>query len=677
MRVMKFGGTSLATLDRIETVLQLVSEAVEKEPVAVVVSAVAGVTDHLQRLGDGNTPPSPSTPGDLLSRHLSLCGPDAEAKKELRPKLEAILRILKSPPPPTGPKGCRSPKDKDQILAVGERLASNLLASLLQSRGVRAQAVPGSDIVRTDSTFGSAVVHPAGTRHLARWTLGRIETGVVPVIAGFTGGDEEGRTTTLGRGSSDLTATLVAEAVSARLVEIWTDVGGVFDRDPNRWDDAEHYTRLTYSDARDLAKNGAKVLHPRTLDPIEDSGIPLRVRSTLTPEAPGTWIVPEDGGEGLEPEDGGAAIMGHHIEEPVPSGRISLILAGATGGVGRTFLSQLKDVAPALQREGIDVRVAGAFSTRLQLWDREGVPLDQVHENLSAGSAPDWAEVARRLSLDPPGNPVFVDCTASREVSDVYPLVLSAGAPVVTPNKLAWSGSQAQYDSLREASRMRGLPSRYETTVGAALPILRTVRDLREAGDGFRDISGVLSGTLSFVFSKLGEGVPFSRAVAEARELGFTEPHPREDLTGADVARKLLILLREAGFEWEPEYIPVESLVPTELLGEGDPERFLEGLKAFDGEWAERIRRAGEKPLSYVAWFDGEEAGVGVRALPSNHPLASLRPTENMVVLKTDRYPEVPLTIGGPGAGREVTASGVLADFLATIHDRYGREKVA
>ena len=148
-------------------------------------------------------------------------------------------------------------------------------------------------------------------------------------------------------------------------------------------------------------------------------------------------------------------------------------------------------------------------------------------------------------------------------------------------------------------------------------------------------------------------------------------------MSGADVARKLLILLREAGFELEPEAIPVESLVPEALSKVEDPQDFLEGLRAFDDQWAHRIREAEGKILSYVAWFDGEKAGVGVKTLAHEDPLSTLRPTENMVALRSDWYPDVPLAISGPGAGREVTASGVLVDFLAVVRERYGNRRVA
>jgi aspartokinase/homoserine dehydrogenase 1 len=198
------------------------------------------------------------------------------------------------------------------------------------------------------------------------------------------------------------------------------------------------------------------------------------------------------------------------------------------------------------------------------------------------------------------------------------------------------------------------------------------------AGDEFHSISGVLSGTLSFVFARLREGERFSQAVADARDLGLTEPHPGADLAGADVGRKLLILMREAGYAMEPGDIPVESLIPSGLSDEGRPDAFLTQLASLDGEWAERVGKARNRGefLSYVAWHDGRDGGVGIRSLPQDHPLACPRPTENVVLLETDRYSPVPLAVTGPGAGPELTATGVLTDLLAAIREgglTYGR----
>jgi len=661
MRVMKFGGTSLATRDRLKTITDLVKEGCAQEAVVVVTSALAGVTDLLMEMVESDRRPDREILQGLARTHLALRGVPSTEECRFEVRLWLILDELASLGDEASRSGGWNPASKDRALGVGERVAALLVSSLLEDRGLAARPVDGADVVRTDSTFGSARVNEGGTRRLARWTLGRVPPGVVPVVAGFTGSDEEGRHTTLGRGSSDLTATLVGAALSARVVEIWTDVDGMHDRDPRRFPDAVLLPRMGYEEARALAERGAKVLHPRTLDPVEPLGIPLRIRNTFRPEAPGTWVA-------------NGSVRGRERGDPQ---KVHLIVAGATGGVGGTFLTQLQRLAPSLKEAGVEVRVAGAFSSRAQLWRPEGIRPEDVLGAMVHGEPPDWNQITQRLIARPPWNPVFVDCTASPEVSDRYLQILLAGVPLVTPNKLAGSGPLSQYRSIRDAARDTGLPYRYETTVGAALPILRTVRELRQGGDRFRRISGVLSGTLSFVFARLAEGAPFSRAVREARDRGFTEPHPREDLSGTDVARKLLILLREAGFEMEADAITVESLVPRPLAQVDDPEAFLDGLESVDGLWAARVREAEGNPLAYVAWFDGGGAEVGVRALPSHHALSALRPTENMVVLETDRYPDVPLTIAGPGAGREVTASGVMADFLSAVREHYGARRVA
>lgn len=665
MRVMKFGGTSLESVQKLDTVVGLVQKASTEGPVVVVTSALAGVTDLLTALVEKEGPPTRESLESLVSllwtRHLSLLPAAEREGHPFQDELNEILGELRGVGKEAVLSREWSPSSRDRVLGIGERAASLLVSSLLALRGVQAVPIRGGDIIRTDSSFGCAKVQERGTLHLARWTLGRIPSGTIPVVAGFTGCDEAGRPTTLGRGSSDLSATLIAQAVRARVVEIWTDVDGVHDKDPRQSADARLLPQLTYAQARTLAEEGAKVLHPRSLDPIEASGIPLRVRNTSRPESSGTWIGPRQ-------------LPRNRTEVPR---RVHLILAGVTGGVGRTFLQQLTTLAPSLEAEGTEVRVTGAFSTRAQLWDREGILLEDVPTRLTPGPRPDWVEVTERLVHAPPENPVFVDCTASQEVSSQYAPILTAGASVITPNKLAWSGSQAEYREIREAGKNAGMAFRYETTVGAALPILRTVRDLKAGGDRVRKITGVLSGTLSFVFAKLADGIPFSQAVRQARDSGFTEPHPRDDLTGGDVARKLLILLRETGLDLEPDAIPVESLVPPSLSQEEDPESFLQGLEAFDNLWSQRIAAAGGKGLSYLAWFDGTRAGVGVQSLPIQHPLARLRATENMVLIESDRYPEVPLTIAGPGAGREVTASGVLADFLDAIQVGTGKRRVA
>lgn len=664
MRIMKFGGSSLATVALLSTVADQVVKASREGRVVVVTSAVAGITDLLDTLTQAPRDQGEQLVEDFILRHralwteLGLRSDDFDgAFRELEGELNTLRREAEETT------GWGTPS-KDQALGAGERASTILLAETLRSRGLAAWPLDSRKVILTDSSFGAAQVDLSATLPLARRTLERIPTHVVPVVPGFTGGDTQGRWTTLGRGASDLSATVVGTALSAELVEIWTDVDGVFDRDPALHPSARLIPRLGYAGARALAKKGAKVLHPKSLDPIEPLGIPLRIRNTSRPNAPGTLVMESvEGCPRVQGDSGGLR-------------RISLVIAGATGGVGKALLNQLDALTPKLKEENVELRVVGAFSRRSQYWNPLGVEATGIPAALYQGS-PDWDEITRILTHRPPENPVFVDCTASPEVSNQYLSLLRAGIPVVTPNKLACSGSLEAYRSLQRVAAEGSLPYRYETTVGAALPILKTVRDLRRAGDRFKTITAVLSGTLSFVFGMLAEGASFSEAVRAAREAGLTEPDPRADLTGADVARKLLILLREAGYDLEPDAIPVESLVPESLAHTTDPEAFLLGLKKFDAFWSTRRPEGASHQLAYVAWFEGESAGVGVLSLSPDHPLFGLKPTENRVVFTTDRYPSVPLTIAGPGAGREVTASGVIADLLGAIRDRYGQRRVA
>lgn len=676
MRVMKFGGSSLASPERLQTILTLIERAVEKERVVVVTSALEGVTDQLTGMVAPGGEPIRDVIRTLVDRHIELReqvawrgarelnaapGKAPIDIEEFKEGLHTILDELKYIEPGGSRPGTWTPAARDWALGIGERASAFLISSLLEASGIRARPVDGADVIRTDSSFGSATPLVQGTERLARWTLGQFPPEVVPVVGGFSGSDGNGRRTTLGRGSSDLTATLIASALSAGTVEIWTDVDGVFDRDPARHPDALLFPRLSYGEARKLAREGATVLHPDTLDPIEPHSIHLRVRNTSRPHAPGTLVSPPSlvssgTGEGK---------------------RVNLLLAGATGGVGRTVLQHLHHLRDSLRGDGVEIRVGGAFSSRAQLWESDEVDLPRIPSALIPGSPTNWEEISHRVRSRPPENPVLIDCTASPEVSRIYAELLRSGIPVVTPNKLAASGPLADYQDIKRAALENKMPYRYETTVGAALPILKTVRELRRSGDRFRKIEGVLSGTLSFVFAKLTEGALFSEAVREARDKGFTEPHPMEDLGGMDVARKLLILLREAGYDLEPESIPVESLVPESLKTIEDPEEFLDGLVEFDEEWATRLKQVERGNLGYVAWFQGGKAGVGVREIPEGHPLFALRPTENRLVLTSDLYPEVPLTIAGPGAGREVTASGVVSDLLEAIQERYGGRRVA
>lgn len=361
------------------------------------------------------------------------------------------------------------------------------------------------------------------------------------------------------------------------------------------------------------------------------------------------------------------------------SGRrtVRLVLVGASGQVARSLSAQLAASQERLARSaGIELRVVGALNRRRMIWNEDGLPAQRLSERLDNGSETvAWSKVLERAASRAACTPtLLVDCTASADITGRYPQLLSAGIGVVTPNKLAAAAPLEFYRRVHAAAREGGAPFRYETTVGAALPVLRAARELALRGDPVRAVAGVLSGTLSYVFHRLHDGLPFSRAVAEAHAKGMTEPHPREDLSGEDVARKLLILLRELGRPLERSEITVERLVPPELAREDDPKRFLAAFGALDDSWALRVAEARrrEERWVYAARFDadseGGRASVGAVSLPLSSPLAAARAGENVIALWTDHYDEVPLTISGLGAGPRVTAAGVLSDILEAVH---------
>jgi len=348
------------------------------------------------------------------------------------------------------------------------------------------------------------------------------------------------------------------------------------------------------------------------------------------------------------------------------SRRVLLLVGGHTGRVGTALLRLLvRERARLITEHRVDFHLAGTVNRRAAHWHD---PEAGWREDVIPRQGDDWRDILRRFRgyLGPK---LFVDCTASEEVAHHYREFFEQGIGVVTPNKLALSGSQKEYRELQVAAELLRLPYRYETTVGAALPILGTLADLRASGDEVLRIEAVLSGTLSFLFQRLNHGMPFSAAVAEARAEGYTEPHPAEDLQAQDSARKLLILMREAGIPWEPERVQVKSLVPPELSEETDPERFLTRLAAYDPNWAADVERARKQGLrlTCLAEFDGREARVSVTPVPAADPFAQLAAGENLLRVWTRRYQPVPLTIAGPGAGTEVTAAGLLTDLIKAV----------
>ncbi len=809
LRVLKFGGTSLSTPERVHSVCGLIARSLDRGPVVVVVSAFGGVTDQLvaaaQQSASGNDSYI-TTLSSITSRHqeavADLAGPDerapltelvGELAAELKDLLHGVFLVREC-----------SPRVWDSVLSFGERSSAPLVAAALRRHGVEAEASDARELIVTDDTFGNAWVDLEETRRRVQAHFR--DSPRLQVVTGFIAATPRGETTTLGRSGSDYTATLLGAALAADEVEVWTDVDGVMSADPRMVPEAFSLKALSYEELMELSHWGARVMHPASVRPAREAGIPLRIRNTFNPEFVGTRVVPEprasDGhpvrgiasvnavalmrleGTGLqgvpgiaqrlfgalarerisvilitqassersicfavEPADLERAsetirkefdlerraglvddvdveascsviaavgegmrelpgisgrvfgVLGHHrinvraIAQGSSELNISLVVgqddeeralraihaaffgeAGSgqvfvagVGRVGAAFLDQLCAQAPALNDRGVELRLAGVSRSNVAALRRGGLDLGDWRGELAAGGH-DFAEMVETALAS--GHPyrIFVDCTASPHVADHYERLLADGAAVVAANKLAFSGSGNRFKELRRLGD-QGMGLFFETTVGAGLPVLRTVDDLVATGDTVQRIEGLLSGTLGFLFHRVMQGALFSEALREADAKGFTEPDPRDDLGGRDVARKLVILGRVAGMTLEPDDVVVEPLLPTSPWSSGTVEAFWAGIHEVDQHFESLRRQAAARDefLCYLGRIEDDSASVRLAALPADHPCAGLGGSDNLVAVTTDRYADTPLVVRGPGAGPQVTAAGVFADVLRVL----------
>ncbi len=813
MKILKFGGSSLESPDRISRVLDIINDVRGAGRLCVVVSAWGGVTDSLSEAArvsaqGGNR--FRSLCKRLEDRHLDGIRAllDDKERQEILTLARERFRELRELLRGISMVGEFSPRTLDGILAFGERLSAPILAAALRQMGIPAEATDTRALILTDDHFGSARVEVEKTYPRIRKLFS--STNGIRVLTGFIGATEEGDTTTMGRGGSDLTAALVGAAVRAEIVELWTDVDGVMSADPRQVSNAFPLAYLSYEELMELSHFGAKVVYPASIHPARSAGIPILIKNTFNPGFAGTRIGSEASkdtysirgissiremallrleGDGMVGVPGiamrlfgalgrrginviliGQASSEHSIcfavlPESVPGAvkeianeftlerragliddlvveeHLSVIAVVGTqmrdrpGIAGRLFSvlgdrniniraiaqgsSELnislvvseKDEKRALNaihdaffsRAGRDCHlfVVGTGRVGGALLDQIGNQADRLREKLGFHFFLSGLSNSRRMQIhispdgnrgwrdrlagdnvqsqpadldrlvravqESPGARIVVDCTAGDDVARHYRQLLESGVAVVTANKRPLAGSLNDYRKLLEPVPSGRPPLFYETTVGAGLPVLRTLRDLVATGDRIHRIDGVLSGTIGFLLDQVNRGVPFSLALREAHDKGFTEPDPREDLGGGDVGRKLLILAREAGLQLEADQVTVEPLSKTESLAPGSLEDFWSKIAAEDRDWEKKCEqsRKARKVLRYLARLEHSSARVALETIDANHPAASTSGTENMVAFYTDRYPENPLVIRGPGAGPEVTAAGVFADILA------------
>lgn len=810
MKVLKFGGTSVANAQNIKLVLAIVSDKAREEKLIVVVSAFSKVTDLLQIASQKAAAGDESFKdilADIEKKHL-------DALKELIPVSEQssllshIKRIINHLE--TLLDGCYllgelSSRTSDTILSFGELLSSYIIAETLKQNLKNSSYKDSRELIKTNNHFGKAVVNFDVSNELIVNFFASNENQVV-VMPGFIAASLDGINTTLGRGGSDYTAAIVAGALNANELEIWTDVNGMFTANPKIVKQAQPIAYISYQEAMELSHFGAKVLYPPTIQPVLRKNIPILIKNTFEPAAEGTYIsnqvfAQSNPVKGITHIDGitlitleGSGMIGvsgsskrlfevlsnkninvifitqasseHSIcigilnsdadvaEEAINkafeveilqnkvepciveknlciialvgenmknhqglSGRmfstlgknnvnIRAIAQGASernisavinerdvkkalntlhenffeentkqlnlfvmgvGNVGEKFIEQIHQQKKFLKENlKINLRVIALSNSRKMYFDEDGIALKEWQFLLETGETADKEKFINNVKQLNLRNSIFVDITANEGVSKTYEQYLKRNIAVVTCNKIACASEYDNYKKLKKLSRQFNAPFLFETNVGAGLPIIDTVKNLIASGDNVNKIQAVLSGSLNFIFNNFDENNTFHNVVKEAGVQGFTEPDPKIDLSGIDVARKILILIRESGYQMEIDEIVNESFMPAECLDTTSNEAFFESLQThaahFETIYKEALSK--ESRLKYVAQFENGKANVGLRFIPKDHPFYNLEGKDNIVLFFTDRYVDQPLLIKGAGAGAAVTASGIFADVI-------------
>lgn len=807
MKVLKFGGTSVGSVKSILSLKRIVENEAKHQPVVVVVSALGGITDkllatsRLARIGDDQWKEEFDS---MVNRHHKMIDTiidDTKAREDLFNTVDALLEQLRSIYFGVYLIHDLSEKTQDAIVSYGERLSSNIVATLIRG----AKWLDSREFIKTERKNNKHVLASELTNKLVRDAFADLPR--ITIVPGFISMDKDNdETTNIGRGGSDYTAAIIAAALDAEVLEIWTDVDGFMTADPRIIKTAYTINELSYVEAMELCNFGAKVVYPPTIYPVCVKNIPIKVKNTFNPEAPGTiiknkidndrkpikgissingttlitvtglsmvgvigvnrriftaladegisvFMVSQASSEnstsiGVRDEDAAEAvnvlnaefakeiktgamfpmhaesdlatiaIVGENMKHtPGIAGKLfgtlgrsgisviacaqgasetnisfvvnskhlrkslnvlhdsfflseykvlNLFICGV-GTVGGKLIEQIRSQYDELkERSRLKLNVVGIASSRNAIFSRDGLDLANYRELLKEAEPSDPNKLRESVLGMNIFNSVFVDCTASKDVAELYQTFLEHNISVIAANKIAASSDYGSYLKLKRTALARGVKFRFETNVGAGLPIIGTINDLRNSGDRILKIEAVLSGTLNFIFNEIAADVPFSETVRRAKEQGYSEPDPRIDLSGKDVIRKLVILTREAGYKVEQDDVEKHLFVPDEYF-EGSVDDFWEKLPALDADFEKRraVLEKENKRWRFVAKMEGGRTSVSLHEVGSTHPFYNLEGSNNIVLLTTERYKEYPMQIQGYGAGASVTAAGVFANIMS------------
>ena len=810
MKVLKFGGTSVANAESLSNVLKIVQK--QKGSTAVVVSALGGITDLLmEMLSSAQSGKQEYRKGflEIETRHMNIIktfvpiGNQSAIisflKKnlnDLEAQLDAIHLLEEA-----------TPKNFATISSYGEILSSRIIQEVFLYNDIDSVYQDSRNLIKTVFHDGRQVLDQESSENAITSFFNENKSTTV-LLPGYIASNENGETTTLGRGGSDYSAAIIASAINAEVLEIWTDVSGMYTAHPKIVAQAKPIDKLSYYEAMELSHFGAKVIYPPTLQPIIEKNIPILIKNSFAPEDPGTIIddtpIIENGEivKGISHIDKvalinleGSGMIGitgfsKRLFEALSAAKINVIMItqassehsicigvreedamAAKKAIDEKFAFEIsiKKVLPAqvekdmvniavvgekmkdhqgisgkvfssLGANNINIRaiaqgasernisiiidkknvskaintlhesffeaqvkelnlfVTGVGNVGSKLLEQIDNQTDYLIENLrlkirviaisnskkmvlgtDAMELPQWDTIleesetkanvdlffehAKKLNLR---NSIFVDNTASEVIAKEYARYLNNNIGVVTCNKIAAADALNNYLNLKKISRKYGSPYLFETNVGAGLPIIDTLNNLIASGDQIIKIQAVLSGSLNFVFNNFKKGVKFHDVVLEAQQQGYTEPDPKIDLSGIDVARKILILARESGMKIELEAIENESFLPEACLNTKDNKSFFESLLQHNDHFEKMLENAekhGAK-MKYVAQLENGKAQVGIQLVKEGHDFYNLEGSDNIILFYTNRYSAQPLIVKGAGAGADVTASGIFADII-------------